>query len=319
MIGQETSIKRWSNLDWLIEADARWEDQVKQAGLPPTEPVDDPAVTIVTESRPRAPPQVHGALRASDPQRPASERTFVKKARPTTLKEMPSGFVRGPTPPLIGLQATTPTTPAGLTVPPPAVLLQPAEPPHPHPEPAQDGPTPKQARERAFPRGLAAPTPKLPPIGFTPLLEQQQPQQQQQQQQQQQAAPGPAQRPPSPCAAAAQPHEDQQAAFEAALGDAKRHSFKIKEYDPNQPRLIEYVSSPDDIDWGRSLHEQLKPRLWGQPSIEKTPAELRLLRSAKSGLTEQHFHDLVRSYDVSNIEALIPRPTADTTSTSWKQ
>ena len=76
-----------------LEADAHWEDQMKQAGLPPTErlPMGDPAVTIMTESRPRAPPQVRGALRDNDPQRPASERRRLCQQQPEECRVVSSG------------------------------------------------------------------------------------------------------------------------------------------------------------------------------------------------------------------------------------
>ena len=68
-----------------------------------------------------------------------------------------------------------------------------------------------------------------------------------------------AQRPPSPCAAAAQPdREAQQAAYDEALAQAKQYGFNIEEHDPDQPKLIEYVYSPEDIDWSKP-HEQISP------------------------------------------------------------
>ena len=46
--------------------------------------------------------QGYGDVRDSDPARPGSTRTVVKKAPPTRPKGMPKSFIRGTTPPLIG-------------------------------------------------------------------------------------------------------------------------------------------------------------------------------------------------------------------------
>ena len=85
----------------------------------------------------------------------------------------------------------------------------------------------------------------------------------------------------SPCAAVAQPDQAaQRAAFEETHQQALAAGINIVEVEPNQPKLIEQVISPTDIDW--NLHEQLKPRLWGHPD-ETSPQ-----------LSEEDFHDIMR-------------------------
>ena len=93
------------------------------------------------------------------------------------------------------------------------------------------------------------------------------------------------------CSRSSTSREDpqQRVAYEEALQDSKRFGFNIVEQDPNQPRLIEHTNTPDDIEWGRRLHEQLKPRLWVQPSVECTQDRLRFIRAQAPVLTEELF------------------------------
>ena len=107
------------------------------------------------------------------------------------------------------------------------------------------------------------PTPKGPPAELAPPVEQ--------------APPPPfvAQRPPSPCAVAAQREDPaQRAAYKNTLQQVRDASNNIVEVDTNQPKLIEQVTSSIDIDWNRPLHEQLKPRLWGNPDEKVSASEL---------------------------------------------
>ena len=104
------------------------------------------------------------------------------------------------------------------------------KPKHALPQPAPEGPQPKQIRTNVFPKGLGdapvvtapqvgAPTPKDPPAGMVPPFEPPQ------------ALPVQEQRPPSPFAAAALPqqtaHPDQQTAFDEALRMAKQNKINI--------------------------------------------------------------------------------------------
>ena len=229
-------------------ANAQWERRMPAAGFPPTHrvPASDPVNVIQTENQPLALPQVHGAPRANDPQAPTSQPLIAKKAPPSSGKPIPAGVIRGEIPPMIGtgvpvqppppagLPSTTPTTPANPPPanpppanpprPPPAALPQPVDsapaatkPKHPLPQPAQEGPQPKQIRTKAFPKGLGDAS-----VVTTP----------------QQAPPAQEQRPPSPSAAAVQRQQvvrpDQQAAFDEALRMAKRNKINIVVHDPNQ-------------------------------------------------------------------------------------
>ena len=78
-------------------ATKRWEAQMREAGSCPTEriPAGPPPVAPQSETRPRALPEVHGALRASDPQVPKTQPTVAKKPPPSTGKPIPAGFYRG--------------------------------------------------------------------------------------------------------------------------------------------------------------------------------------------------------------------------------
>ena len=85
-------------------ASKRWEAQMREAGDFTTEriPAGPPPVAPQSETRPRALPQVHGALRASDPQAPKTQPTVAKKPPPSAGRPIPKGFIRGDASTIIG-------------------------------------------------------------------------------------------------------------------------------------------------------------------------------------------------------------------------
>ena len=91
------------------------------------------------------------------------------------------------------------------------------------------------------------------------------------------------------------------------MRQAKQYGFQIEHFDPSKPKLIEHAHSPEDIDWSKPLHEQVKPRLWGQPSLEKTPADFRLLRQLVPKLQEEAWPELVRTHEASSTEVFDPK------------
>ena len=198
-----------------LEADARWEEQMRQMKfVHPSVPKGPPAVMTMTENQPQAPPQVYGHLQDNDPARPGSTRTVVKKAPPTTSKGLLSGF-------------TTETTTTSSTTTSPAPLPQPAESPsatstskHPAPHPEQEGPVPKHARSKPF---------------------------------------------QGSCYGSTHHHKGYSSSTCTSIrtrtdSSSTSTTTSITEYrDPNKPKLIEHVHSPEDTDWPKPLHEQMKP------------------------------------------------------------
>ena len=51
----------------------------------------------------------------------------------------------------------------------------------------------------------------------------------------------------------------------------------------------------------------MKPRLWGQPNLDKTPADLRLLRQTMPKLQEEDWQDLVKIHEASIIQVFDPK------------
>ena len=91
-----------------------------------------------------------------------------------------------------------------------------------------------------------------------------------------------AERTQSPCAAAAHPAQEAQAACEAALQQARQSGIVVEEHDAQKPKLIEHVTSYNNIDWDYPLHAQLKPKLRGKPDDRLTADQLsRLQRLAQ--------------------------------------
>ena len=100
---------------------------MNRAGYAPTHvvPAGQPAALIHTKGQPRALPQVHGALRANDPQAPTTQPSVAKKAPPSSGRPLPpmigtTGPIQPPPPP--GLPTSTPTTPAHPPRPPLSAL-----------------------------------------------------------------------------------------------------------------------------------------------------------------------------------------------------
>ena len=69
-----------------------------------------PPEAIQTEAQPRALPQVHGALRATDPKLQQRSRQLQRTLRLPTGRPLPKGFHRGDAPPMIGTTGPYPIT-----------------------------------------------------------------------------------------------------------------------------------------------------------------------------------------------------------------
>ena len=87
-----------------------------------------PPVGISTETRPRALPNFHQGLRATDPKAPSLQPVVSKKPPHSTGRPLPKGFHRGDEPPRIGTGAVQPLPQPQL---PAATPMTPAHPPRP--------------------------------------------------------------------------------------------------------------------------------------------------------------------------------------------
>ena len=74
---------------------------------------------------------------------------------------------------------------------------------------------------------------------------------------------------------------------------ARESGIAVEERDPKKPKLVEQVTSPTNIDWARPLHEQLKPRLWGNPDEKLTAADLSEIRKESPQWLEEYLHEIL--------------------------
>ena len=143
------------------EAEREWKEHEAASNVGKLKRVKQ-AIPTQSQTRPRALPQVHGELRASDPQAAKTQPTVAKKPPPSSS---PAGFIRGDAPPMIctvqppppaGLPGPTPMTPIHPPRPPIAVLPKPQEAPapptskHSLPQPAQEDLRPSRSTRSHF-------------------------------------------------------------------------------------------------------------------------------------------------------------------------
>ena len=243
-------------------------------------------------------PNVHAALRQSDPSMATQSQPVVKKAPPSTGRPMPSGFYSAGEPPRIGTPAQPPpptTSRPGaaqgqcLNLPLAATSMTPSHPPRPpigalpkhvsmemsssankHPleQPAQQGPPNKHVRPKAFPYG------QLPPSQTS------------------MAAPSAVDmsRQGTPCPKGP-PAEYVPAPPEVTSMSASA-SAAVQEPYMTENGKFRKIRSVTDIDWRRPLHEQLEPNLKGGPRSSRTPADLYMLRAQIPKLTKHLFDGL---------------------------
>ena len=210
----------------------------------------------------RALPDVHSALRQSDPSMAAHSQPVIKKAPPSTGRPMPPGFYSDKEPPRIG----TPTQPPppstsrpdaaqGLNLPLASTPVTPCHPPRPpidalpkHPSmetgtsaikhplepPVQQGPPQKHVRSKAFPYGQSPP------------------------QQTSMAAPSAVDmsKPSTPCPK--NPPAEYMPSPPEVMSMSTGASAAVQEPCVTENGKILKVRSVTDIDWQYPLHEQLE-------------------------------------------------------------
>ena len=244
----------------------------------------------------RALPQVHAALRQSDPSMAAHSQPVVKKAPPSTGRPMPPGFYVGKEPPRIGIpmQPPPPTTSPpeaaqGLNLPLAATPVTPCHPPRPpidalpkhpsmetstgankHPleQPVQQGPPQKHVRPKAFPYAQAPSMETSMPA--TSAVD--------------------TSRPSAPCPKG--PPSEYMPAPPEVTSMSTRASAADQEQYVTENGKIKKVRSVTDIQWKYPLHEQLEPNLKGGPRSTTSPEELRVLRAKIPELSKHIFDGL---------------------------
>ena len=229
----------------------------------------------------RALPQVHAALRQSDPSMAAHSQPVVKKAPPFTGRPMPPGFYVDKEPPRIGIPMQPPpstTSPPdaaqGLNLPLAATPVTPCHPPRPpidalpkhpsmetgtgankHPleQPVQQGPPQKHVRPKAFPHAQAPSMETSMPA--TSAVD--------------------TSRPSAPCPKG--PPSEYMPAPPKVTSMSTSASAADQEQYVTENGKIRRVRSVTDIQWKYPLHEQLEPNLKEGPRSTTSPEELRML------------------------------------------
>ena len=244
----------------------------------------------------RALPDVHAALRQSDPSMAAHSQPVVKKAPPSMGRPMPPVFYSDKEPPRIGTQLQPPPPPTsrpdaahGLNLPLATTPVTPCHPPRPpidalpkHPSmetgtgankhplepPVQQGPPHKHVRSKAFPYGQSPPQQTSMAAHSSVDM----------------SSPG------TPCPKG--PPEEYMPSPPEVMSMSTGASAVVQEPCVTEGGKIRKVRSVTDIDWARPLYEQLEPVLKGGPRSKTSQAELRLLRSQIPKLTKHLFDGL---------------------------
>ena len=261
-----------------------WQAQVEGQGLAhhPSVPRGPPPKET---SSLRVLPNVHEALRQSDPYMAPGSQPVLKKAPPSAGRPRPKAFYSDNEPPRIGSApvqpppppkprpwesqpqraspplANTPMTPGYPPRPPIDALPKPmpmktgqATNKHPLAPSAQQGPATKQVRHKPFP------FPQAPPVSTS------------------MASPSAVdmQRPGAPTP------KGPPASFTPTPGDVQQMSSSSPAADPMERMSdrgrYKTIRSATDIDWTRPLHEQLEPNLKGGPDPSKSFEDLCLFR-----------------------------------------
>ena len=271
-----------------------WEARIAAQTLPDHHDIPRGPPPSGTSSM-RALPDVHAALRQNDPSKATHSQPVVKKAPPSTGRQMPSGFYSDKEPPRIGNPVQPPPPPTsrpdaaqGLNLPLAATPMTPSYPPRPpidalpkhpsmetgsgankHPleQPVQQGPPYKHVRPKAFPYEQSTSQTSMTAPSSADMF-----------------------RPGTPCPkgppAEYMPAPPEVTSMPTAASAAAPESYVT------ESGKIRKVRSVTDIKWGIPLYEQLEPNLKGGPRPSTSPAELRMLRAQIPKLTKQLFDGL---------------------------
>ena len=272
-----------------------WERRIAARELPDHHDIPRGPPPAGTSSM-RALPQLHAALRQSDPSMAAHSQPVVKKAPPSTGRPIPSGFYSDKEPPRIGTSAqppppatSRPDAAQGLNLPLAATPMTPCHPPRPpidalpkHPSmetgtgankhplepPVQQGPPNKHVRPKAFPY----------------------PQSQSQETSMAASSAVDMSRPSTPCPKG--PPAEYMPAPPEVTSMSTRASTVGQEPFVTKNGKIRKVRSVTDINWEYPLYEQLEPNLKGGPRSTTSQQELRALRAQIPKLTKHLFDGL---------------------------
>ena len=80
----------------------------------------------------------------------------------------------------------------------------------------------------------------------------------------------------------------------AAAQLAQPCPFSEQRGEQQKLRIVEDVTDFHDIDWSFPLHDQLRPRLWGQRPQILTPDELRETRKNSPNWSKKRFHTVMQ-------------------------
>ena len=256
-----------------------WERRIAARGIPDHSDLPRGPPPAGTSSM-RALPQVHAALRQSDPSMAAHSQPVVKKAPPSTGRPMPPGFYVDKAQGLSLPLAATPMTPSHPPRPPidalpkhPSMETGTGANKHPLEPPVQQGPPNKHVRPKAFPYAQA------PPMETSMAA----------------ASAVDTSRPSTPCPKGP-PAEYMPAPPEVTSMSTRASAVDQEQYVTKNGK-IKKVRSVTYIQWN-PLHEQLEPNLKGGPRSTTTPAELRMLRAQIPELPKHLFDGLFPAHNI---------------------